>query len=174
MSESQQFLQAKVEVLRAQIARAQAVAREGGEAVFRKPGPFNWNVGQIFAHLTMSIQSYVDGIEGVIDDAPTGESPLKMTFVGSKIAKFAGPENDVPAPKEFSPTSSDLGMETLHQFVDVTNRLIDLTKKMDEVDLAATKFKNPLMPIVKMNLVDAYTIACEHNERHIRQIEASK
>lgn len=141
------------------------------EQLRAQPEPGVWGVGQVIEHLNMATGPYLTvmdrAIRGALGD---GSGLLKLTFLGRLIAKAAGPDGNAPAPKAMSPGANQTG-EDVAEWFRQADRVLELLSAARGKELVKTKFKNPFVSVISMNLCDGFTIIVEHNERHIRQIE---
>ncbi|MES1227711.1 MAG: DinB family protein [Armatimonadota bacterium] len=167
LDEYQQAVQGQLGRLRSAvqgITPDQLNAREGN----------NWSIGQILDHLCLAHAGYIKALSTLLDNAPQGPCEAEMTKIGKKIYEFAGPDKDAPVPGMMKPSESAHGLEVIHHFSEMHQKSADFAKKARGVDLTAVKFRNPVVRLFKMNLVDAFAIMQTHAERHIRQIEARR
>ncbi len=136
-----------------------------------QPEPGVWGVGQVIEHLNLATGPYLTVMDRAIRDASgDGTGLLKLTFLGRLIAKAAGPDGNAPAPKAMSPEANQTS-EDVAEWFRQADRVLELLLAARGKNLVRTKFKNPFLSVISMNLCDGFTIVVEHNERHIRQIE---
>ncbi|MBA4293362.1 hypothetical protein C0431_10380 [bacterium] len=136
-----------------------------------QPEPGVWGVGQVIEHLNLATGPYLTVMDRAIRDASgDGTGLLKLTFLGRLIAKAAGPDGNAPAPKAMSPEANQTS-EDVAEWFRQADRVLELLLAARGKNLVRTKFKNPFLSVISMNLCDGFTIIVEHNERHIRQIE---
>lgn len=132
---------------------------------------WDWTLAQILEHVHMSNRAYLAPLEVVLRNPVKGDSPFKMGFIATQIMKNAGPNGNAPAPKGVVPAKGPYDEKVLERFETDLRRLQDLAGKLDGVDLAKNKVKNPLIGIFNMSLYDVYELLIQHNERHVQQIE---
>lgn len=155
-----------------QIARMKSVT-EGmtDEQLRAAPEPGVWGVGQVIGHLNMATGPYLDVLDQTIQKASADlGGMLKFTWFGKLIVKAAGPDGNAPAPKNMSPEANQTQADVM-EWMSQAERLRGLIQAAKGKDLVRTKFKNPFVSVLGMNLYDGFTLLIEHNERHIRQIE---
>ena len=144
------------------------------EDQFNQPIPaFHWTLAQIVEHVLLSHGLYIASIEeGLEHPLRKVKAEIQFSFVGTKIAKFAGPNGNVPVPQAARPdTSKRYPLALGNEFLEQTEALAELARRSVGVNLGAVKVRNPFVPILKMTLADCYQIPERHLEHHVQQLE---
>ncbi|CAN5400319.1 hypothetical protein BH11ARM1_BH11ARM1_00790 [soil metagenome] len=137
-----------------------------------RPSADLWSIGQIYGHLNIANKAYFPAMEHAIEFGKFGkEVEVKHTLAGSMIIKFAGPGLNAPVPGSMTPPEGKSTLEVATQFEKDMDRTIELAKRAEDMDLNKSKLKNPILPLLTLNLSDGFEIMTCHGERHIGQIE---
>ena len=96
---------------------------------------------------------------------------MKFSFVGKMIIKGAGPDGNVPVMKVMVPSPGPYELSLVDDWVKQHEEILSLLRKANGFDPSAARISNPFIPILKMNLADAFEIIAVHGERHVGQIE---
>lgn len=171
--ESDQFLSTIESRLDDQINRG----REAGHGVSVDqlnwcPDANKWSMAQIFEHMMLGNAPYLHLVKDAIASAPTKtDGPIHHTFAGKLMMRGAGPSGNVPPPKQIVPAPGPYTPDIVDRWAAQTQAFVQLVKSAHQVDLS-TRFRNPFIRVVKMNLADSFMILAEHTERHLQQLEA--
>jgi hypothetical protein len=136
-----------------------------------KPGQDLWSVGQIYDHLNIANGLYIEPLHHALEFGRSGNPEVRHSFFGKLIIASAGPTGNAPVPKKLTPRNGPFDEQVFERFAADEQRLLELLKTADDVDLTRTPFRNPIMSFVRMNLADAFEIMVSHGERHIGQVE---
>ncbi len=156
------------------IERAKAAtAGISKDALNRKPDAATWSPAQVFEHMMLGNARYIPIITQVLEQPPStsGDPEARQTWFGKQIAKAAGPASNAPPPAPMVPGKGPFDLDVVQRWIEQHEELIRLIRKAEGVDLSSVKFRNPFIPLFKMNLADAFAIFAEHAERHVAQIE---
>ena len=154
------------------IARAKIVAAKLGDSKLNiSASEKSWSSGQIFEHMIIANNFYLPAMRAALEGAEAGAGEVKHSLLGRLIMKGAGPEGNVPAPKKMHPRRGPYTQEVVERWLDQHKEILALLDRAKSVDVAGTPMRNPLLPLFKMNLADAFAIVTLHGERHIGQIE---
>jgi hypothetical protein len=136
-----------------------------------KPGNDLWSMGQIYDHLNISNELYFEPLHRALEFGRAGNPEVRHSFFGKLIIKSTGPSGNAPVPKKLLPRNGPFDEQVFIRFAMDEERLLELLKTADDVDLTKTRFRNPILPVIRMNLSDALEIMASHAERHIGQVE---
>lgn len=155
-----------------QLLRADGLPEKFDERAWNLAPSGGWSPAQIFEHLVLSNEPYLDIFDRALSAARDGgEAPVKQSFLGKMILKAAGPAGNAPAPKAFVPGPGPFGREVYVRWRAQQERLIAFCAAAKSKDLGSARVRNPLLKWVRMTLCDCFLIMADHTERHIRQIE---
>jgi hypothetical protein len=155
------------------IGRARLAVRSIDERQLNQvPQPGSWSIGQIFDHMRIGNELYLASMTRAVDGASYGrDTEVKFTIIGRLIIKAAGPTGNVPVPRLMTPGNGPFEANVLDAFVAQHEEFKELARRSESVDLNKQKLANPIAPIVRISLADAFEICLQHSDRHLRQIE---
>ncbi len=138
----------------------------------QRPEPHLWSCAEVIEHLNLSNRPYCQRMEPLVLRAVKApDQPLPHTYLGRQIAKMAGPNKDVPAPRSMVPERKVYEKDrTLSEWIARQHQVETWCQALHGSNLSE-KFANPFVPILKLTLADGLLIMSEHTERHVRQIE---
>ncbi|MCU0365331.1 MAG: hypothetical protein MUE93_06640 [Ignavibacteriaceae bacterium] len=73
--------------------------------------------------------------------------------------------------KVFFPASSSIQKNIISDYVESSEKLIELVCKMQHLDLKKIKLSSPVSILIRLNLGDPLIIIPKHDERHLNQAE---
>lgn len=140
------------------------------EAAFVPKGQA-WSIAQIAAHLALPAEAYLKAMKAPLA-APgrVGEPDPKLSWIGRRFVKLAGPSSNVPAPPPMQPPAS-AGLESIARCIEVHRSLAEFCRACQGVDISRAKFRNPYLPFIVFRFADSFAILVAHAERHVLQIE---
>jgi hypothetical protein len=169
-----QFFDDVDERIQALISRARIAT--GGldkERFNRRTAAGEWSPAEVFQHMMIANKSYVETIGKALESArgSAADTEVKFSFIGKLIIKGAGPNGNAPALKFMTPEPGPYDLDLVDSWVAQHEEILSLLRKANGFDPSATRISNPFLPILKMNLADAFEIIAVHGERHVGQIE---
>lgn len=180
LQEASDFLLAKQNEIEAQLDKIFYYA-EGEDLLKVDQG--GWNVIEVFYHINLLNESYLDQFEGLLNKAQSAEGKrLKRSWLGrkledsSRISASATTNKKYTSPKKIDPKEKQKQGFAVVEKVVFQELLRDLkeikrySKLLAEKDLTSLKVKT-VFPILKVNMADALFIMLRHTERHIAQAE---
>ncbi len=98
---------------------------------------------------------------------------LGSNYFGNYVLKAVQPENKnkLKAPKVFQPAKSNVGADVVERFIANQERVIELMRASDKLDLEKTIVTSPAARFVTYSLFNAYKIVVTHERRHFRQAQ---
>jgi len=174
MGKGDSFLREFQQTAQGQLSRLRQAVQGINEAELNHREGDALSIGQILEHLCLSHEPYVERMTLAVENPVKGPCEPVMTKFGAQLTKFAGPDFDAPMPGKFKPKMDRYELGIIVRYANLQEASIALAKKLDGVDLNQTKFRNPVVPLFKMNLVDGFSLMAAHGERHLRQIEARR
>lgn len=168
------FLDEFQQTVQAQLVRLRHAVQGISEAELNHREGDAWSIGQILDHLLLSHAPYLKRMEAAAENAPKGPCEAKMTFLGGQIFRGAGPDFNAPVGPGLHPKKDKYDLGVIVQYAKLTESTIEFAKRCEGIDLTRAKFRNPIVPLFSMNLVDGFAIMNTHGERHLRQIEARR
>lgn len=146
-----------------------------------KPNPGVWSVLEVLAHLNS--YSFFYNPVFVTKIKNTKFTSSKEAFISSPLGRSAwksmklGRANNIKrkfkAPKGHNPTldSSLVTENTVSDFINYQNELMEITSMAEAVNLRRVKIPISISKIVRLRLGDALLFVAYHNQRHIQQIK---
>lgn len=168
-----EFLKQSAEQLRAHIKRVEIATGGLSDAQLSKDLPNGiWGVCRVLEHLNIVNEPYLGLVRTALTQASTDVSePPKTGFWGRTLAKFAGPDKDVPAPALSIPTQKEFTREVVDRWIHITSEFVSACEEAEGKNINSPKFKNPFLKFMSLNVTDVITVTVAHTERHVRQIE---
>jgi len=152
-----------------------------GEDLLKTEKPNGWNVVEVFHHINLLNESYLDQFGPQLKIAkPATNGKIKRTWIGKKLlgASLLG-ENDkvlksFKSPKAVDPKAKAKAGIAIVEKVVFQELLRDLKEIRGHAELLASKNLDQLkvktlLPFFKVNMADALFIMIEHTNRHIVQ-----
>lgn len=171
---SSQFLESCLERNRDYLSRAVAAVQNLPlDRLNHRNVEGDWSPGQIFRHLILSNDPYMGPLTAAVKTLPVDPTnpPVQNTWFGRKLAEFAGPNKNVPAPKPFVPPDEPVTASVVQEWASQQQKLIDFIEAAKGRDINKKFMKNPVMKMFGMNMADCFLVLTEHTDRHVRQIE---
>jgi uncharacterized damage-inducible protein DinB len=158
-------------------ARAEALAARLGPGQLNwSPPEGGWGVGQVFEHLCVANDSYLERFEAILarPDAPraTEASAWRPSVMGGMLARALSPRSTrkTRAPKRYrvggTPRPNVVG-----EFLRRQRDLEAYMRRAAPLDWRRTRTTSPISPLIRLNLGDCFTILVVHAQRHMGQIE---
>jgi hypothetical protein len=172
----------EAEALRASIERLESCLERVERQVMplplqqwlEKPDSDTWCLAEIADHLVLAQGPYLEAMEMARRHAVEGDggAELKGTFIGKAIIRAVDPSKvNTPVPGAMIPSKnpqSDVFDRLTKQWRD----FIQMAKESEGKNLSKAKFKNPFVPLFKLNLGEGFVLTGVHSERHLLQMEA--
>jgi len=137
----------------------------------QRPDPKTWSCAEIFDHLLVSNDSYIESMRQAISNGAKGDPEVSYSFMGRMIIKAAGPEGNAPVPSAMVPRASTFPSTVVDDWSAQMSKLSALAEAANGADLVAARFPNPFAKFMRLRVTDAFEIIAQHGERHVRQIE---
>jgi hypothetical protein len=145
------------------------------ELMLRIPPGGGWSMGEVFEHLCIANGSYTLPVERAIAKSLTRSGAPrkhKSTFGGGFLIRALGPNGGkVPTLRAYMPLNPR--EDVFSAFLDSLDVIEALMHDADGHDLRVM-LASPVMPLLRMNLGEAFEVAVVHAERHLVQIERTR
>jgi hypothetical protein len=142
------------------------LARGLSEAQFNwRPGAEKWSIGECLEHLNITARLYWPIIAEAITNARVNgwfsPGPYKRPWLGSLLISLAEPPPKMrfKAPRRFRPPA-DMAFQ---------DRLLDLIRDANGVDLGRPKIHSPATKLIKITLGQSFGLITAHERRHLWQ-----
>ena len=142
-----------------------------------QPNAESWSVGLCLEHLIKTNDEMLGAVESHISGAHKKtvfeRLALGSNFFGNYVLKAVQPENKskLKAPKAFQPAASSVATDIVDRFIANQERIIELMRASDKLDLEKTIITSPAASFVTYSLFNAYKIVVTHERRHFRQAQ---
>ncbi|MDQ4123547.1 MAG: DinB family protein [Acidobacteriota bacterium] len=142
-----------------------------------QPNAESWSVGLCLEHLIKTNDEMLGAVESHITGAHKKTIFERLGFgskyFGNYVLKAVQPENKskLKAPKVFQPFTSNVSGDAVERFVANQERVIELMRRSNKLDLEKTIITSPAARFITYSLSNAYKIIITHERRHFRQAQ---
>lgn len=139
------------------------------------PAPDRWSIGQCLAHLNQVDRAYGKALERGIDAAREkgmiGGGRIRYNWFERWFIRSMEPppKRRFAAPRKVVPAEDHDPGEVLERYVELKDRLIDLLRRSDDLDVCRAKIASPLAKFLKFRLGAAFAFVAAHDRRHLWQ-----
>ena len=136
----------------------------------------SWSVLECLDHLAIATSVYLDAMEPAILGAPRGKSPGLLQSAGIPstlfLRKLEPPvTRKAPAPAKIRPRPTLNPESILPGYLKAMDRVTSFVNNTADRDLNAVRFRNPLIPVLRLTLGTGLLIIAGHGRRHLWQAE---
>jgi hypothetical protein len=160
----------RIEAVRATTLRL--VSWVSAEELARRPANGGWSAAEVFEHLCVANVSYDLPVERAIELSrarPGTPRPYRSTLGGSFLIRSLRPgTRNVPTLKPYRPGTPR--KRVVEAFLASLDAVEARMHEADGLDLRIM-ITSPVMPILRLNLGEAFEVAVVHAERHLGQVE---
>jgi DinB family protein len=148
------------------------------ESKFREvPPDGGWSVAQVFEHLCLSNRAYLDGplpkaVAKAVAQGPRSEA-WRPSFLGGWLTRMLiEGTKPVPTSRKLR-VGHDPRANVVDDFLGSMSEVRKLMLEVDGHDLRVA-MNSPILPILRMNVGDAFRIIVIHAHRHLGQAERTR
>jgi hypothetical protein len=138
-----------------------------------KPGPDSWSILECLEHLNRYCRFYLPQLSKAIAAAPAVARPGEFSsgWLGRKIVDSVDPKNirKQKTFKHLNPNNSRLTKDTLTEFMQHQETLLQLLEQSGRVDLNKKAVPVEFFRLLKIRIGVAFLFLVTHQERHIGQ-----
>lgn len=168
------WMRAATEAVNADAARLTAGLDDA--ALHRAPPGGGWSVAQVFEHLCVAADAYLDLMARVIGGAhgrpaaAPGET-WKPSLMGGLLVRILQPSFTprLPAPRDFRPGATPRP-DVVAEFLRRQATMLELMTRAEGLAWRRMGMASPESRLVRMNLGDAFTVLVVHAQRHMGQV----
>ncbi|HEX4966445.1 MAG TPA: DinB family protein [Thermoanaerobaculia bacterium] len=140
-----------------------------------RPDERSWSVAQCLDHLNVGARVYLGPMRQAVEDArrrgvtrrgPIHPPVLERWFIRSLEPP---PKFRLPAPKKIVPALRKTRAEVSDEWERAQAALAALLSEAAPLDLNATRFKNPFLPLVHFSVGTGFLVLETHERRHLFQ-----
>lgn len=152
-------------------------AREAlsAEQLARPPPEGGWSVGQVYEHLCLAHDSYLDPVSKLLTSAKPNPSKARVatwqpTVMGNFLVRSFRSPRRLPAPRIYRPGPEPRD-QVIDAFLERQDRAVTLLEESADHLWQEIRMRSPVTALIRMNLGDAFTILVTHTERHFGQMD---
>lgn len=161
------------EETQANLAAAEAWQSLNIEVLNFRSDTGKWSMLECIEHLNRYGRFYLPEIRSRIEKSETGSYPdFRCGLLGGYFAESMRPKeklNKMKTFKSMNPQGSELGRETLTEFIDQQKIMLDLLELAKQYNLTGIKTAITISKWIKLRLGDTFRVVVHHNTRHIVQ-----
>lgn len=154
-----------------------AAAPMSDAALLQTPFSGGWSIAEVLEHLTISADSYLDRLRLIVGSdhgrTPSPDATWKPTLMGGLLVASFRSARKMRAPRIYRPGPTPRP-QVLEEFIKRQEELGRLINEGARFDWRYIHFRSPAIPLIRMNLGDAFAVVVVHAERHAGQIERVK
>jgi hypothetical protein len=134
-----------------------------------------WGVAECLDHLATTNVFYGAAVEKAVDEARrrglVGGGPIAPTFFGERFIRSMEPPVKLRsrAPASVTPKSGGSRDAILAAYYGSHERLRDLVRRCEEIDVNRAKFPNPFLALLKVRVGTGLRVITAHDRRHLWQ-----
>ena len=149
------------------------------QALNYKPTLESWSILECLEHLNRYARYYLPELQtamAVSAGFAGANQPIKRTWLGNYSIKMADPANTKKAKtlKHLNPNNSLLTQQTISEFIEHQNALLDLLKHAGKTDLNRKAIKLEFMKLLKLRIAETLEFVVLHQQRHLQQALRAK
>ncbi len=142
-----------------------------------QPGPGQWSIAQVLAHLNSYGNYYLPAIEKAINDSKhVAKKLFKPGLLGGYFTNLMAPGKDgnigkkMKAPKDHRPTFIADSEEVILEFIEQQQKLLELLQLARRIDLGRARVPISIAKFIRLKLGDTFGFLVAHERRHFVQI----
>ena len=142
-----------------------------------KPSQANWSIAECVDHLLVTNRLYLTEFKKKFDEkriiTDCAKTKVQHKWLSKFIIKSVDPSNSkkVNTFAVFMPSKSNYSKKVLDEFSDLQNKLINLLRFAEDLNLNEYVMSSPAAKIIKENFCDVLEIIRLHDRRHFNQAE---
>lgn len=151
------------------------------EAQFNwRPSPEKWSINECLEHLNVTARLYWSILAEAVNSARINgwfsKGPYKRTWMGRLMVRSMEPpvRMKFKASRRFRPPADIPMTQVLAQFMAFQDRLLDLIRDANGVDLGRPRIQSPGNKLVKLTLGQGFGLMTAHERRHLWQARQVK
>lgn len=138
-----------------------------------KPSPDSWSILECLEHLNRYSRYYNPALAKAIAANSRGKSEqtIRYSWLGKKSLDMVRPENGKKSKtvKHMNPNNSQLGRQTLEEFLDHQTELLQLLDKAKGANLNKKAIPVEFFKLLKLYTGETLEFVALHQERHLQQ-----
>ena len=168
--------QAVIRELRAVSAYAEGIPRKASQAQLDWcPPDGGWSASQVFEHLCIANDSYLDELCRLVPASRTGFGAAnafwKPSLAGKLLVHSMESPRKLRAPRIWTPGPTPRP-NVISEFLRRQGDIEELVRRSLAHDWRSLRLASPASKLIRMNVGDAFTVLVRHEQRHMRQVQA--
>ena len=149
------------------------------ESRFREvPPDGGWSIAQVFEHLCLANRGYLDGplpraVAKAVEKGPSTREWRPSFFGGWLTGLLVEGGKPVPAPRQLRIPGRTPRADVVDEFLRSVAEIRKWVLEVDGHDLRVG-MRSPVLPILPMNVGDAFRILVVNSHRHLAQAERTR
>src|SRR5262249_54955508 len=145
-----------------------------------RPSPERWSINECFEHLNITARYYWSILAEAVNSARINgwfsNGPHKRTWFGRLMIRAMEPPVRMrfKARRRFRPPADIPMNQVVSQFMAFQNRMLDLVRDANGVDLGRPRIQTPRNGPIKITLGEGLGLAIAHERRHLWQARRVK
>jgi hypothetical protein len=145
-----------------------------------RPSEQRWSIGDCLEHLNVTSRLYWPVMtQAMMHSRMNGlmsPGPFKHPWLGNLFVRTMEPpvRKRFKASRKFSPLQNQPLPLVWSQFVNFQDRMLEMIREANGVDLARTKLQSPAFKLIKLTLGQAFGLVTAHERRHVWQAQEVK
>ncbi|MDX5482675.1 MAG: DinB family protein [Hymenobacteraceae bacterium] len=142
-------------------------------ALNHKPAPDSWSILECLEHLNRYSRYYNPALAKAIANNSDGNylQTISHSWLGKKSLDMVRPDNAKKnkTVKHMNPNNSQLGRQTLEEFLDHQTELLQLLDKAKGANLSKKAIPVEFFKLLKLRIGETLEFVVLHQERHVQQ-----
>lgn len=137
-----------------------------------KPAPDSWSILECLEHLNRYSSYYNPALaKAIAANAGNADQTISYTWLGKKSLDMVRPDNGKKSKtvKHMNPNNSQLGRQTLEEFLDHQTELLQLLDKAKGANLNKKAIPVEFFKLLKLRIGETLEFVALHQERHLQQ-----
>jgi hypothetical protein len=159
-------------------ARAWSLVKSTDGRLFTvRPDPKSWSAAECISHLSISTDMFIPVLNTALATARkrnlVAKKPPRMDLIGRVLRWFLEPpiHQRMKTAAPFVPRAVRAKAEAFGEFAALQEKLAELVRSAEGLDLMKVKVVSPFDKRVKYNAYSAFRIITAHQRRHLWQAE---
>ena len=145
-----------------------------------RPNPETWSINECLEHLNVTARQYwsilAEAVNGARINGWFSPGPYKRAWIGNLMIRSTEPPARLrfKAPRRFRPPADIPMNQVLSSFMTFQDRLLDLIRDANGVDLGRPRLHSPGGRLFKLTLGQGIELMIAHERRHLWQARRVK
>lgn len=143
----------------------------GKEELLWHSNEFSWSIQQHIAHLNTYLEYYLPLMKQIVKNNKRKDiTPYKPGFLGKYLNKqinLRTSKTKFTARQRHTPASNNFQPNTIADFLNYQEQLLDCIRQSTDVDLNNNKITLSIQRFIRLSLGDIYMFMIYHQERHL-------